>query len=519
MFSLKLKQAQLATSQGRLDEAFDIITKSDVLEHKDGKKLADKLGVKFLDRAGQHLEAETIEQALADCNKAAKLIGNTTELGRLRKAIVEAMSSQQCKMHQQQAVVNAARENIAGGWVSVGKGLLEGTNDSDGAVLLQNANAIRSRTNAVIEKAQKALDEGYAEEAIEIIRCGQCGKDIGLYSSQLLGRLRRDVCSKVRDDINIGRIDLAERMLDMLAGIEADSLESGELKSIVTECRKACGYIATGQLARASELFGKLRIVMPKAKWISEAANEAAKGAKAIEELRAGPLGLMTSSYKHNEEPKTEQVYEDRSYKRNAMMNNNVQSKFILHIDGVGSYLVVNNDKVTIGPVSSSSHCDVKVIAAADMQEVEIERCEGDYFIKSKTPVGINNKAVTGGLLKDSDKIALSNRNRIKFRKANSASNTVELIPSGIRFIQAGLTSVLLMDREILIGPGGSNHIQTNEISTGVIIYFNNGCLMCRSQEYIVIDGVNCGNQCAIDCGKQIEIGTMTLTVTSDIKG
>lgn len=518
MFSLKIKQAQFALNQCRLDDAFETLNDKQLLEHRQGKRLAGKLANRFVERANRHLEKEMIEQALADVNKAARMAGNTVEVCSVRKAVAEAINQKHFARQQQQENFAAAKDNIRAGWYSVAADMLKGEQTDQGAVLLQNADALKAKTKAVIEKARKALENGYEEEAIEIVRRGQCMTDIGLLSSGIIAEIRRQVCSKVRDDLDIGRIDLAENRLKTLGTIQAGSLESQELENIVAECRTACGYIATGQLSNAAMLFAKLKIAMPKAKWINEAANDAAKGAKAIEELKAGPLGLIRSRYSHNAE-KTEHDTTTKSLdkpKRNVTMTSKMQSKFMLHIDGTGSYIVIKDDAVTVGPVSSDQNCDVKIVAAADTPVTTFERTEGDYFFKSERPVGINNKQTTGCLLRDGDKIALSNRNTVKFRKANSASNTAEIIPTGARLIQAGVTGVILMDNEILIGAGGSNHIRTDEVKDGAMLYFKDGCLMCKSTEIIEIDGKICGGQCVIEPDKQVRIGGMTLVITSE---
>ena len=527
MFSLKIKQAQFALNQSRLEDAFEIVNDRQVLEHRLGKQLADKLGRKFIERAGGHIQAGTIEQAIADCSKAARLLGNTVEVSQLRKAAAEAIEQRQFAHKQQLEKVAAAQENIRAGWVSVGRDMLAGENPAQAAALLQNAEVIKAKTKAVVSKAEQAIKDGYIEEAIEIIRRGGCGNNIELLSSGIIAKIRADVCKKVRDDLNIGRVDLAERTLELLDSIEAQSLESAELKSIVAECRTACGYIASGQLGLAAELFGKLKIAMPKAKWIGEASNEATKGAKAIDELRAGPLGLLRSRYSSNTERAEHDKIIEKTFEksnnatvnhteRNKAMTSGMQSIFMLHIDGVGSYIVNTNDHVSVGPVSSDKSCDVKIVAAPDTPITNIERSEGDYFIKAGAPIGINGKTTTGCLLRDGDKVAMSNRTMMKFRKPNSASNTAELIPSGARLIQAGVTSVILMDREILIGAGGSNHIRTDDVKDGAMLFIKDGCLVCKSTETIEVDGRAYSGQCVIEVDKQVRVGDMTMVVTAE---
>jgi hypothetical protein len=260
-------------------------------------------------------------------------------------------------------------------------------------------------------------------------------------------------------------------------------------------------------------------MVLPKAKWIADAAEQAGKGARAIDALRGGPLGLAGISVIEKQETDTEKkqtvVKQKVQRKRKTAMAEAIGSKFMLQIDGVGSYLVLCDDSIKIGPVSSPCHCDVAIVAAADMPVAAIDRSQGDYFIKSDTPISINDNAVTGKLLANGDKISLSNRCRMKFVRSNSASNTAELVGTSVRFTRADMTGVILMDREILIGAGGSNHIRTDQVSDKVMLFRRDGKLLCRSADTIEIDGKIKGNESEITPGEHVRIGAMGITITA----
>ena len=518
MVNLKIKQAEYAFSDGRFDEAFTLIAGSEMLSHRQGQLLAGKLGRALTGRGVEHLSAGRIEQSLADCNKAAKLLGNTPEVSELRTDIVEAMARKRAADSNQQEKIALAKKNIDDGWLSVGEEILQGDDKGDGGILLQNAAAMRARSNAVLAKARQALESGEVEITIEILRRGGV-KDISFQSPELSGKICKAICADATGNLNIGRIDLAAKKLELLEGIEVKCLEAEELAAAVDQCRKARGYIASGQLAWAVELFCRLKMVLPKAKWIADAADQAEKGAKAIDALRGGPLGLAGTSVIEKQQVDTEKkqavVKQKVQGKRKIAMAKAIDSKFMLQIDGVGSYLVLCDDSIKIGPVSSNCHCDVAIVAAADMPVAAIDRSQGDYFIKSERPISVNGNAVTGKLLANGDKIALSNRCRMKFVRSNSASNTAELAASSVRFTRADMTGVILMDREILIGAGGSNHIRTDQVSDKVMLFSRDGKILCRSKDTIEIDGKIRSNESEIAPGEHVRIGEMGITITA----
>ena len=88
MLILRLKQAEAAVADGRLDEAFEIVQSEQIRQHRRGQKLIGRLARAFTKRGQGSLEAERIQLALVDCNKAEKLAGNTDDVARLRAQLL-----------------------------------------------------------------------------------------------------------------------------------------------------------------------------------------------------------------------------------------------------------------------------------------------------------------------------------------------------------------------------------------------------------------------------------------------
>ena len=80
MLILRLKQAETAVADGRLDEAFEIIRSEQIRQHRRGQKLIGRLARAFAKRGRENLDAERIQLALNDCNRAEKLAGNIDEV-------------------------------------------------------------------------------------------------------------------------------------------------------------------------------------------------------------------------------------------------------------------------------------------------------------------------------------------------------------------------------------------------------------------------------------------------------
>jgi len=189
-------------------------------------------------------------------------------------------------------------------------------------------------------------------------------------------------------------------------------------------------------------------------------------------------------------------------------------SKFVLQMDGIGSFLVFREARITVGPISSSARPMLGLIADPNAPVVVIERIEGDYFVRSQTPIEVNGQAVTETLLSDGDRIVLSARCRIRFGLPNSASSTAVLTISGTRLSRPDIRQVILMDRDILVGPYANDHIRTDQVRDPFALFAQNGRLLCRAKESILVDGRSLDPSVGLAADRRIEIGKLSMVVT-----
>ena len=131
-------------------------------------------------------------------------------------------------------------------------------------------------------------------------------------------------------------------------------------------------------------------------------------------------------------------------------------NRFIIRVDGVGSFLVLRSPRVTIGPVSSSRMPDVGLVADPGLPVATIERLDDDYFVRAAQLVAVNDRSAVGDagrLLATGDRVALSPRCRLAFHLPSPASTSAVLELTGSRLPMADVRRVILMDRDLIIGP------------------------------------------------------------------
>ena len=522
MLILRIRQAECALADGRLDEAFEIAQAPEVRRHHHGQRLIGRLTRALLQRGQENLAANRFQPALADCNKAEKLGGTLPEIAQLRAAICAAIVQDQ-QVHQQEALrVAQAKQNIQEGWLSVGGRILDEAPAGNGHVELvrQELAAARFQAEDAVTKAEQALRQGDIEEAIRIVQAAKIGQCKNGKAGELLRQVRGQAVQRVRADIEQGRIDRAGSFLQRLTPLGKDGSEVAELTEVLAWCRQAAQHVTAGRPAAALPLLRKVKAICPSARWLDQAIADAKRAADAYEELNAGPLGLSSTDVSDfgfrisDCGLESTPAMNPQSAIRNPQSESeDMPSKFVLQVDGVGSFIVFRDARVTVGPISSSARPMLALMADPNLPTVMLERMEGDYFVRCPTVVEVNGQAVTEKLLADGDRITLSPRCSIRFHLPNPASTTAVLTVSGARLSRPDIKQLILMDRDILIGPYANDHIRTEQLQEPVALFAQNGRLLCRAKESILVDGRGFDPNVGLAMDKHVEIGKVSLVV------
>ena len=522
MLNLKLKQAKAAYADGRLDEASDLIAAGNLLNQRPGQKLAKKLAVALIVRGNAHLQASRIDSALADCNKADKLAGNLTDAAKLRADICKSIEDNRFAQAKQQAIIEDARANIQNGMVSVGRAILDKAPESaQAAILTQQASVIGTKTAAVISKANAAIKRNDLDNAVRILADAQLKSHTNAAVAETITLAASRLAEIITEKLNSGRLDHAADYLCKLSSLRADSTQTKDFTYALAQCRIAADSLNCRNIPRALETLRRLKTILPKAKWLDEAINDAQKAAEAIDDLMVGPLSMLFSHQQpevvsEDLPPASLDVQkEDQLIHENT--NQTLPNNFLLQIDGVGSYLVICETPATIGPISSSHRPLIGLMAQPSLPVATIDRVEGDYFIRSTEPIGVNEKPVTDILLQDGDKISLSMRCRMKFNVPNAASATAVISLASARLPNADTRNIILMDREIIIGPGIKNHIRATQMKDQIVLFKQNGKLLCRTDQNIEVDEKRYDSRIGLTINKPITIGKMSLVIKEAI--
>ena len=525
---LRLKQAASAIADGRLDEAFDIVQSKDIREHRRGQKLISRLALAFANRGRENLESERIQLALVDCNKAEKLAGNTADVAKLRSEICSEMEQKRLRSRHRSLKVAQARQHIQDGWISAGEEILKDAGDQDdqAGIVLQQAAVARLHTSEAITKVEKALQRNDLDIAIDfVLKAGAAGSQ-NEQVVELISKLRSLAAKQIKENFNSGRLDLAQSLWQRVSPIADGCSEISELGSVLNQCSKATEYVAAGRPREAVNLLRKVKLTCPSAKWLGTVTEQSRQAAELLDELAASPLGLDMTRREDMEEGiqqtdneaqrvskgQSQEIPNERSLDNRA--ESSIPSKFVLQIDGIGSFYVLRDANITIGPVSSSARPTVGLMVDPNLPAVTIERSDDDYFIKSSSPVRVNDATTTNKLLIDADRINLSPRCGMKFDIPNPASTTATLSLPSARLGRADVRRIILMDRDILIGPTEGSHILAESLDETIALFTQNGRLLCRAKDKILVDDKTVSSMAGLPLNKQIRIGQISLVLT-----
>ena len=170
------------------------------------------------------------------------------------------------------------------------------------------------------------------------------------------------------------------------------------------------------------------------------------------------------------------------------------RKQFMLWIDGIGSYLVCLQNRVTIGgPCFGSSNqgqgvSDLTLLSSLSRKHASVVR-EGDgYVLEAHSTTKVLGRDVgERTLLSDNYEIELGGSVRLRFRLPSVLSSSARLEFLSDHRPPQSVDGVVLMDETGLLGPGSENHIHCHDWADTVLIFRKGDELWCKSRMDIFV--------------------------------
>jgi hypothetical protein len=518
-----IQKARHALRAGNLDEAYAIATDEKLADHRKRQTLLEDMVAPFLDRARRHLDAGRAEEAAADVERARVAGGNRPEVVEVRERALEALRRMRRARDDERKVLASVEGHLARAEVAAGAERLEAApaGAPKAADLRRRIERVQKDAVEARAQAERHLADGDVLGAVEAAGLAHSLAKDDAATAEVALRAGREGESALVAAIRDGNIAIARALFEKLEGLARLLPARDRWREALDLCDKAARSVVAGDWARGRVALKRLQGLVPDALWVMASEEKLRAVEDALLDIRSGPLGQPISAGARSapgaarRDPAAPARAGTTVHSpRPAPPRPGAPARSVIWVDGVGSYLILTGDRITIGRPSTSAKPDIALLAELEGIHAEILRVAEDYFLVPRGPVHVAGKPVKRHLLADGDEFVLGARSRLTFRLPTSLSPTaiLELGP-GLR-LDGDVRKVVLLDGHLIIGPGKGCHIETGRAEGRVIISAGADGFRCRAEDALLVDGSPVAADEPVPFGAHVEAGPLTFTLT-----
>jgi len=508
----RIKAAENALAQGRLDEVFNLVLRAGSSEDRRISRLRDGLIEAFLTRGQDHMLGKRFEAALNDFDQADRCLraGDSAEAkAKIRdwqRRAREAMATVRRDQAARDEALDRAKQRLeAGSLVGAADALADSPADDSARAAISHAIDSRIRqAEAFVAAAGSALKSGNIGLAVEKLLAARSLHNKVDGAADVETRLVETVVRSATERFIDGRLDRAQRELAVLADVGRTRPERVEIEKAVRIAGDAARSMSQKRFDQANLLMGRLAQVGPQAAWVSEVREHLGTLQEHGRALLEGPLGLLLGqsaavrpeggrSMGHAPLPGgplpptvagpppvlAPPIAAARPARHPRTPG--LPRRLLLRIDGVGSFLLLRGDRIGIGRGGPGSTADLPLLSDLAERQAEIVHAGEDYFIVSQTGVDLAGRRVDHALLQDGDRIRLSRRAKLTFRLPTLKSSAAALdLGDGLR-TATDCRRVILWNGPILMGPSRECHVHLDHRLSGFLLMERGGQLYVKA--------------------------------------
>lgn len=493
MFNLRLRQAETAFAEGRLNEAARLVDQPGVRDHRHGQLLLTRIVDALVNRGQEHLRAGRLAEASADCEEARRLAGEQSSVAKLSSDLANASrDAQKQATRNHQVAVEVGRE-IARGELDLGEKLLarlEAGHPPTASVAGKMSDQIgvsRDRIDAAIHRARHEVEAGHTRQAVAAILNLQKLSPSHPELVDLIDQVTAPVVSELWNQIDAARLDRVADLIESVRPLVDFDPDLTEVSRAIEFAKEINVLLEAGRFSEAQLSIRQLTPLLRQVNWLSELADKLAKATDLIVEIQSSPLSLLdhSSGDRCCNQPDNQNWNSAAARSPNLLplQDTSLPERLILQIDGVGSAMLLRQSEVSIGASGHSKRSDIELAGYPDGGSLKLDRRAGSYQMTAvgTRDVSVNEQPGRSRSLKDGDSVRIGRRCRFRFRRpsADVPSAVLELI--GTRLSRPDIRSVVLFDETLVIGPGRSSHLLTANLDLPLILFVRDGVLYVRS--------------------------------------
>lgn len=513
---MRLRAAEKALRDGRLDEAYRLATAPDLKENRRAAAVLADLTEKLVERAREHFRAERFSDAFLDLDKAEAGDVSKDKITELRAHVQVVANEVRRKDYERRERLQEAVRRVEAGSLEAGRRILEHASAADHAAgeLRKVVDQRAGDLQVVIEQAERLLQEGQYATAGQRVRRARTMDAQHSAVVSLEARLCECVFEQVRRSIREGRLSRASTELNVLGDLGSALPARRELAVALTMARDAAKRLERHEYMDARRIVLGLGRLIPEAKWVTSAAEKLDHAEELRTELAAGPLG-----------ERLEQGIERVSLPiaaGPASLDDTValghrfippaggaNERLLVLVDGGGSFLLLSGGHASIGRAAAENPPDVPILSDLAERHATIARADEDYFLYSAKEVELGGQRTQHHLLRDGDRVVLGKKAKFTFRVPSRRSATAVLELSDTTKMPNDVRRVVLFSKHAMIGQGPTVHLPCRHAGSPLILFERAGELWIRPQN----DGRADMEAKPLRLGQPVEVGGMRITV------
>jgi len=538
MLFVRLKSAENALRDGRLDDAYRLATAPDIHEHRRGSAVLAALTEKFIERARNHFREDRFTEAQIDLDRAETGGVMKEQIAELRGHIRTVAAEAQRRDQSRRDRLETAKRHIEGGSLVAGRRILEQASENDPAAqeLRRKAEHRAEDIQRVVEQVETFIAQGQFAAAAQRLRRA---KGIDAHDQRVTrveARLCDQVLSAARSAIVDGRLTRAADELRCLGDSGRTLPARRELNEQLSIGAEAIRCLQEHRYADSRRHALSLGRLLPEAKWWKEAAEQLRQLDEIRTALCSGPLGDRmdadnrkavrfpvggSGSVDADERLGGRKPAAQKGMGDGKGLDDTVAlpgriggagalpEKLLLLVDGGGSYLIHRGGRVTIGRAASSDPADVALYSDVAERHANVTRVEDDYFLFSDKEVEISGAKTKHQLLRDGDRIVFGRRAKLTFRLPSRKSPSAVLELSDTTKMPHDVRRVVLFNRHATIGAGPAAHMGCQHAGPPLVLFERDGTLWLRQKS----DGHVDTESVELRLGEPVEIAGASLVL------